>query len=136
MKRHFIVLTVAAALAMALSSFACGNDDAVTQQPTATTTSNRQESSQDRAARLAAQTQLRNAQTDQELYYSEKDAYAGSASELKSVDARLSGKVVVDSGSATGYEMSVTASDAAGTKYILRRTSSGVERLDGEGNSW
>lgn len=136
MRRHYMVLAVAAALAMALPAFSCGEDETATQQPGAAAASDLKDSAQDRAAKLAAQTQLRNAQTDQEMYFTENERYAASASELKSVDDRLSGKVVVQSGTATGYEMSVTANDSAGTKYVIRRTSSGIERLDGDGNNW
>ncbi|MHB1390443.1 MAG: hypothetical protein ACYCXF_04295 [Thermoleophilia bacterium] len=136
MKQHYMVMAVTAVLVMMLSSLACGADATVTQPPTATAAANPKDSAQDRAAILAAQTQLRTAQADQETYYSKNGIYAASAAELKSMDARLSAKVEVKSGSATGYEMSVTAGDSAGTKYIMRRTSSGIERLDGDGNSW
>lgn len=128
-----MVLAIAAALVMALPALSCGEAETVTQQPAANEAS---DSAQDRAAKLAAQTQLRNALTDQEMYYTENERYAASASQLKSVDDKLSGKVVVESGTATSYEMSVTANDSAGTKYIVRRTSAGVQRLDGDGNSW
>ncbi|MEW6019566.1 MAG: hypothetical protein AB1760_16015 [Pseudomonadota bacterium] len=93
-------------------------------------------SEDDRAARLAAQSQLRNAQTAQEAYYAENEVYAANPAQLSSIEARLSPKLKITRGDMSGYEMSIAASDSAGTVYIVRRTSSGVERVDGEGNSW
>lgn len=91
---------------------------------------------QDRAARLAAQSQLRNAQMAQEAYYAENNEYASTTAELKTMDSRLSARVEVTGGSANGYEMKITASDNDQTVYIIRQTENRIERLDGEGNPW
>lgn len=121
--------------AMALAPISCGDtgDETATQDSAKKSV---QESAQDRAARLAAQTQLRNAQTSQEVYYAENQRYASSASELKTVDDRLSPKVEVRSGGEEGFEISIVAADEQNTIYIIRKTSSRVEFVDGEGNSW
>jgi len=91
---------------------------------------------QDQAARLAAQSQLRNAQTAQEAYYADNERYASSTNALKSVAQGLSSKVEVTRGDTTGYEMQVTASDSARTIYIVRKSGSGIDRIDGNGDPW
>jgi len=90
---------------------------------------------QDRAALLAAESQLRNAQMAQEAYYAENERYARTTSELKTMDTRLNPKVEVTSGGG-GYEMQITAGDSAQTVYIIRKTGSRIERVDEDGNSW
>lgn len=112
----------------------CG-DTADTGTSTASTTAT-SNTAQDRAARLATQSQLRNAQMAQDAYYAENNRYASTTTELKSMDARLNAKIEVMSGSAKGYEMKITANDSSQTVYIIRHTGSRIERVDGEGNSW
>ncbi|MHB9112783.1 MAG: type IV pilin protein [Thermoleophilia bacterium] len=114
----------------------CG-DSADTATSTGTTSTTATTSNaQDRAARLAAESQLRNAQMAQEEYYVENERYAATTAELKSIDTRLNPKVEVISGSAKGYEMKITANDSSQTVLIIRQTGSRIERVDGEGNSW
>lgn len=113
----------------------CGGDESTnTTEPTVATSTT--STTQDRAARLAAQSQLRNAQMSQEQYYVENERYAATTAELKSIDDRLHQKVEVMSGNTTGYEMKITANDSSQTVYIIRKTESRIERVDGEGNPW
>jgi len=104
-----------------------------TSTASTTATSN---TAQNRAARLAAESQLRNAQMAQDAYYAENNRYASTTAELKSMDARLNAKIEVMSGSTKGYEMKITANDSSQTVYIIRHTGSRIERVDGEGNPW
>lgn len=129
------VLLLTAALIVTLPVFSCG-DEIESPEPSLESAQEKAESAEDKAAALAAQTQLRNAQSAQEVYFTENMKYAPSLAELKTVDARLSPRIVVVKGDSNGYEMSIEASDSAGTKFILRKTGSRIERVDSEGNSW
>lgn len=91
---------------------------------------------QDHAAQLAAQSQLRNAQMAQEAFFAEKERYASTTAELKGMDAHLNPKIELISGTASTFEMKITANDTSHTVYIIRRTASRIERVDGEGNPW
>ena len=113
-----------------------GCDDAANISISIETPANAGNSAQDRAAGLAAQSQLRNAQIAQESYFVEYNSYASTMDELESVDPYLSQKVEVISGDASSYEMQVTASDSNQTVYIIRQTENRIERTDGEGNPW
>lgn len=125
------------AVLMILSLWAgmgCGDVSNIsTSTETTATASN---SPQDRAARLAAQSQMRNAQMAQEAYFVDNNRYASTMAELKSIDAYLNKNVEVTGGNASSYEMRVTASDSTGTVYIIRQTENRIERVDGEGNPW
>ncbi len=91
---------------------------------------------QDQAAHLAAQAQLRNAQTAQESYYAENERYAVSLDELKSASPGMTVRVEVTRGDKTGYEMRVTSNDSTHTVFILRKNGSRIERVDSNGNNW
>ncbi len=91
---------------------------------------------QDRAAKLAAQSQLRNAQTAQEVFFVNHERYATSTAELRGEDPGVSVKVEVTKGTADGFEMQVKANDAGGTLFILRKNGTRIERVDGNGDSW
>lgn len=133
-KTAFCLLALCSAGVMPLSG--CGDSADTATGADATTATTKTSAAQDRAARLAAQSQLRNAQMAQEEYYVENERYAATTVELKSIDERLNPKVEVISGSARGYEMKITASDSSETVYIIRQTESRIERVDGEGNPW
>lgn len=125
------------AVLMILSSWAgmgCGDVSSIS--PSTETTANAGNSPQDRAARLAAQSQMRNAQMAQEAYFVDNNRYASTMAELRSMDAYLNQKVEVTGGNTSGYEMRITASDSTGTVYIIRQTENRIERVDGEGNPW
>ncbi|MDO8735725.1 MAG: hypothetical protein Q7K29_01390 [Thermoleophilia bacterium] len=119
-----------------LPGIGCGD---TADTPTATgsaATSPTSSTPQDRAAVLAAQAQLRNAQMAQETYYVENERYAATTAELKTTDVHLNPKIELVSGTARTYEMKITANDNNSTVFILRRTENRIERVDGEGNPW
>ena len=93
-------------------------------------------SAEDKAAKLAAQVQLRNAQMAQESYYSQHQNYAPTIDVLKAANPALNVKVEVVSGDATSFEMRVTANDSAHTVYIIRKNGSDIARVDGNDNPW
>ncbi|MBE0429520.1 MAG: hypothetical protein IBX61_06565 [Thermoleophilia bacterium] len=137
MKTPCRTITLAATIALALAALSCGGDDAGGEDANgAPGSAAPAEAPEDRAARVAAQTQLRNAQSAQEAYFQANRTYAASSGELAAADPRLSRRVVVERGDETGYEMSIEASDSAGTTFILRKQGARVERIDGGGKSW
>ncbi len=137
--RNLAILLAAAALLSPLS-FACGGDTGTVTaggMPTNTTgAGSGTAASQDRAAQLAAQTQLRNAQTDQESYYTVNRRYAATSGELRTVDPHLNTRVQVTNGSSDGYEMSIIADDSAHSVFIIRKAGGETEQVDGKGNPW
>lgn len=114
----------------------CSGNGDTTSSPGSSSPASTIVTAQDRAALLAAQSQLRNAQTAQNQYFAEHERYASSTNELKSIDARLNPNLEVNSGGANGYEMQITANDSRKTVLVLRQTGSRIERVDGEGNPW
>jgi Tfp pilus assembly protein PilE len=120
-----------------LLASSCGDDSSTNAGTTqAATSQSSSDSAQDRAARLAAQTQLRNAQFDQEAYYTSNESYAATTTELKTENPRLNSKVEVVSGDTYGYEIRIEADDAAHTIFIIRKSGSRTEHIDGNGDSW
>lgn len=117
---------------------ACGGSDGtettISQEADAENTAGN--TPQDRAARLAAESQLRNAQIAQEQYFAENERYASTTSELASIGQSSSSRVKVVSGDAQGYEMQVTANDSVKTVLIIRKTGTRIERVDGNGDPW
>ncbi|MFA5801896.1 MAG: hypothetical protein WC911_05395 [Thermoleophilia bacterium] len=138
MRRTSIAMILTAAILAwpLLMESGCGGDASETGSVSTASGNPNAVSPEDRAARLAAQNNLRNAQMAQESYYAENERYASSASELQTMDPRLNSKIQVINGSGSGFEMSIEASDSAKTVYIIRRSNSKVERVDGNGNSW
>ena len=130
-------LSLAVAVILAAAPLGCSSgqeDQTQTAQASGTTTA--VDNTRDRAARLAAQTQLRNAQTDEAMYFTENQTYAPTAVALKTADPRLSPKVKVVRGDAASFEISITADDSQGTVYIIRTTGPRTDRVDGSGNNW
>lgn len=130
------ILIAALALAFVLLLLAGCGDDSGSGSDSGNPLEERTLSAEDKAARLAAQTQLRNAQMSMETYYVENGTYPSSASQLKEVDPRMSANVKVVSGSGSGYEISLEANDSDRTVYIVRKTGSRTEHIDEEGNAW
>ncbi|MHB8792037.1 MAG: hypothetical protein ACYC6O_01675 [Thermoleophilia bacterium] len=120
----------------AIFLYGCGGEESTDTGASTVATTSTTNTAQDRAARLAAESQLRNAQMAQEEYFVENERYAATTAELKSIDDRLHPKVEVVSGSSRGYEIKITASDSSRTVYIIRQTENRIERVDGEGNPW
>ena len=122
---------------MAASLTACGGGSQNAQTTASTITGAASTiTAPDRAARLAAQTQIEQARVDEEAYFRAHQAYAVSAAALKGADPRLSPKIEVIRGDSGGYEIRVRAADAAGTVYIIRKSGDLTERVDSSGNSW
>ncbi len=88
------------------------------------------------AAELAAQTQLRNAETGEEEYFGRHQAFAPSAAALRAEFPHLSPRLKVVKGSATGFEISIQADDPSKTAYIIRKTGDLIERVDSNGQPW
>ncbi|MCL4474545.1 MAG: hypothetical protein M1455_11555 [Actinobacteria bacterium] len=124
-------LIATAVVAVTMTQAGCGSGSSGETGSTST-----KASAEDRAARLAAQIQLRNAQTAQESYYSQNQKYAPSIDALRKGNATVSLKVGIISGDQTGYEMRVTANDSDSTVYIIRKSGPDIERVDGNGNPW
>ncbi|MHB8858661.1 MAG: hypothetical protein ACYC6Z_04145 [Thermoleophilia bacterium] len=124
-------LIATALIAVTLTQAGCGSGSSAETGSAST-----KASAEDRAARLAAQIQLRNAQTAQESYYSQNQKYAPSIDALRKGNATVSLKVEIISGDQTGYEMRVTANDSDSTVYIIRKSGPDIERVDGNGNPW
>ncbi len=118
-------------IAVTLTQAGCGSNSGVQTSPADT-----KASTEDKAAELAAQIQLRNAQVAQETYYSKNQKYAPTIDALRKGNATLNLKVDVVNGDKTGYEMRVTANDSNSTVYIIRKHGSDIERVDGNGNPW
>ena len=110
-----------------------GDTTASTETVAANTAGN---APQDRAARLAAESQLRNAQMAQEQYFAENERYASTTSELSSIDQSSGSRVEVVRGDARGYEIQITANDSGKTVLIVRKTGTRIERVDGNGDPW
>lgn len=132
-KRHLIWLIPA--LLLAAPAFSCGDDSGNVTAATSTT-AKKVNTVADQAARLAAETQLRSAQSAQDTYFLRHQTYAATAEQLRSAGVPLSPKVTVISGDGTGYEMSVAVNDQDGTTLTIRKTDTGVDRTDSRGNSW
>lgn len=132
-RRLFHLLILLSAAAAALAAPACTDGESDEEKPAVTSTA---ESPQDKAARLAARSQLEAARAAQESYFSQHQEYAGSFEELKEESPRLNNAIEVAYGNEEGFEISITASDSARTVYLLRKSGSGIERRDGSGNSW
>ncbi|MFA5810314.1 MAG: hypothetical protein WC935_08295 [Thermoleophilia bacterium] len=130
------LLMVAILMTPAIMQSSCGDDTGGAGSTGTASESSKAVSAEDRAARIAAQTQLRNAQMSQEGYFAENGRYASTAADLRTVDQRLNAKLQVVSGSSSDYEMSIEASDSAKTVYIIRRSGSKVVHVDENGNSW
>ena len=124
-------LIATAFIAVAMTQAGCGSGGSAETGSAGT-----KASAEDQAARLAAQIQLRNAQTAQESYYSQNQKYAPSIDALRKGNATVSLKVGIISGDQTGYEMRVTANDSDSTVYIIRKSGPDIERVDGNGNPW
>lgn len=128
-----------AALFLGVAEFSCGDDggngsgDGTAAVGGAAKTVN---TVADQAARLAAETQLRNAQSAQASFFLRNQRYAASNVELRSSGVPVSPKVQVASADEKGYEMSVEVNDQARTKLTVRKTETRTERTDSEGNSW
>ncbi|MFA6000506.1 MAG: type IV pilin protein [Thermoleophilia bacterium] len=138
MRRTSIALFLTTAvLALPLLTVSGCNDESTDTGSAGTAVSISNEvSPQDRAARIAAQSQLRNAQMAEEGYFAQNGRYASTAADLRSVDQRLSAKIQVQSGSASGYEISIEASDSARSVFIIRKNGSRTEHIDENGDSW
>jgi uncharacterized membrane protein YdfJ with MMPL/SSD domain len=119
-------------ITLPLTLAACGGSSDTTTSPE-TVTAN---TAQDRAARLAAESQLRNAQMAQEQYFAENERYASTTSELSSIDQSSGSRVEVVRGDARGYEIQITANDSGKTVLIVRKTGTRIERVDGNGDPW
>lgn len=125
-----LMIMLIALMASGAGVSGCGGED---EKPAATAVA---PSPQDKAARLAAQAQLTTAQAAQESYFSQNQTYASTLDELKQANPRLNDRIAVNRGDDDGYEITITASDSAGTVYIIRKSGSRIERRDGDGNSW
>ena len=138
MRRTSIILflTVAILVLPLLLVSGCSLTSTDTDSAGTSANSSNAVSPEDRAARIAAQTQLRNAQMTQEGYFAENGRYASTVADLRTVDQRLSAKVQIVNGSASGYEMSMEASDSQQTVFIIRKNGSKTEHVDENGNSW
>ncbi len=91
---------------------------------------------QGQAAELAAQTQLRNVQTDENEYFSTHQAYAPSAAALRELDPHINPKVNIVKGGADNFEINIEADDSQKTVYIIRKTGDLIERVDSNGHPW
>lgn len=132
MKRPRIAFLVLLVLIVFLTAPGCEDGEPGAGQ-TATSAA---DDAADRAALLAAQTLLLNAQSAQEAYFAANGTYAATAEQLNSPDRRLRTEVKFISGDAKGYEMQVQANDAGGTILIIRKSGVRVERVDGGGERW
>jgi Tfp pilus assembly protein PilE len=129
-----VAAVLLSAAAVMLTS--CGDESTDTGTASSSAADSRVANAEDRAARIAAQSSLRNAQMNQEAYFAENGKYASSFSTLKTIDDRLNMKIKVIKGDSNGYEMSIEAADSDNTVYIVRRTGSRVEHVDENDNSW
>lgn len=123
------------ALLLAAPALSCG-DDSDNGTTAASPTAKKINTVAEQAARLAAETQLRSAQSAQDTYFLRHQTYAATAEQLRSAGVPLSPKVTVVSGDGKGYEISVVVNDGDGTKLTVRKTDTGVDRTDSRGNSW
>ncbi len=136
MKRRPVIALIALLLGCwLLPAAGCGGEgpagDTAPPATGATTTG-----ADERAALLAAQTVLENAEALQEEYYRMHGSYAASVAELKTVNPRINPMLEITGGDTSGYEMRATAADSGHTVLILRKHDGRVERLVAGDGSW
>lgn len=124
------------ALLMAAPVLSCGSGDGDTNAAAPASAARTAPSQTDQAARLAAQTQLRSAQTAQESYFASHQTYAGTVEQLRGAGTPVSPKLKIISGDGKGYEMSVEINNEAHTTLSVKKTDTRTERTDSDGNTW
>lgn len=135
MKRPVRICTFILALLLAAPVLSCGSDGGDTAATSGSATKT-VASQAEQAARLAAQTQLKSAQSAQDTYFSLHQTYAATAEQLRGAGVPLSPRVKVVSGDSKGYEMSVEVNNQEHTTLSVKKTESRIEHTDSDGNSW